>query len=339
MRFFIGVDGGGSSTRAVVVNDTFQIIGRGEAGASNHYVVGVEGAAQNCRQAAESALADAARIEPELRRESITAWGFGLAGVRREGDAALVRQQLARWMGHQPFILDHDAAAAQSGAFMGSPGIVLSAGTGAICFGVDEAGERFFADGWGPVLGDEGGGYWIGQQALRAVCRAADGRGPRTRLTAPVFNVLNVNDCDGLVQLVHAHHFERERIARLARLVFDIAGLGSQVAMEIRDRAVLHMGNSVMAVARAMLARRRERAEPNQPEPQEVAVCLRGGLMEDDFFRAAVGYNIGERMIELKRDYWPVASWRITKPQFEATAGAALLAQKAVDTSEFKVQT
>jgi N-acetylglucosamine kinase-like BadF-type ATPase len=58
---------------------------------------------------------------------------------------------------------------------------------------------------------------------LRAVCRAADGRGPRTRLTAPVFNVLNVNDCDGLVQLVHAHHFERERIAKLARVVFDIA--------------------------------------------------------------------------------------------------------------------
>jgi N-acetylglucosamine kinase-like BadF-type ATPase len=138
------------------------------------------------------------------------------------------------------------------------------------------------------------------------------------------------------VQLVHAHYFERERIAKLARVVFDIAGLGSQVAMEIRDRAVLHLSNSVMAVARAVLARRRERAEPNQPEPQEVAVCLRGGLMEDDFFRAAVGYNIGERMIELKRDYWPVASWRITKPQFEATVGAALLAQKAVDTSEFK---
>jgi N-acetylglucosamine kinase len=153
MRFFVGVDGGGSSTRAVVVNDTFQIIGRGEAGASNHYVVGVEGAAQNCRQAAETALADAARIEPDLRRERITAWGFCLAGVRREGDAALVRQQLARWMGHQAFILDHDAAAAQSGAFMGSPGIVLSAGTGAICFGVDEAWRTLFRRRLGPGFG------------------------------------------------------------------------------------------------------------------------------------------------------------------------------------------
>jgi N-acetylglucosamine kinase-like BadF-type ATPase len=150
MRFFVGVDGGGSSTRAVVVNDTFQVIGRGEAGASNHYVVGVEGAAQNCREAAEAALANAARIETDLRRERITAWGFCLAGVRREGDAALVRQQLARWMGIRPFILDHDAAARKVAPFMGSPGIVLSAGTGAICFGVDEAGERFFRRRLGP---------------------------------------------------------------------------------------------------------------------------------------------------------------------------------------------
>jgi N-acetylglucosamine kinase-like BadF-type ATPase len=147
--------------------------------------------------------------------------------------------------------------------------------------------------------------------------------------------MLGVNDCDSLVQLVHAHYFERERVARLARVVFDIAGHGSEVAMGIRDRAILHLSNSVAAVARAMLARRRERAEPNQPEPQEIAVCLRGGLMEDDFFRAAVGYNIGEQMINLKRDYWPIASWRIIKPQFEAAVGAALLAQKTIENSEF----
>jgi len=292
--------------------------------------VGVEGAADNCRKAAEIALNDAVRIEPTLRREHISAWGFGLAGVRRESDAAPVRARLAMIVGNTPFVLDHDAAAAHSGAFNGGAGIVLSAGTGAICFGVDDGGERFFADGWGPTLGDEGGGYWIGQQALRAVCRAWDGRGPRTRLTAPVFNMLNVNDCDAMVQLVYAPDFEREHVARLSSVVFNMAAMGSAVAGEIRDRAVLHLGNSAMAVTRAMLSRLRERTSPNQPPPQEIPVALRGGLMEDDFFRAAVGYNIGERMVELKRDYWPVASWRVVKPQFEASVGAALLAQRMI---------
>jgi hypothetical protein len=56
-----------------------------------------------------------------------------------------------------------------------------------------------------------------------------------------------------------------------------------------------------------------KRAEPNSLSRRKSRCACAGGLMEDDFFRAAVGYNIGERMIELKRDYWPVASWRITK--------------------------
>jgi N-acetylglucosamine kinase-like BadF-type ATPase len=256
--------------------------------------------------------------------------GLGLAGVRREDDAAKMRIQLASLPAGQPFVLDHDAAAAQCGAFSGGAGLVLSAGTGAICFGVDETGERFFADGWGPILGDEGGGYWIGQQALRAVCRAADGRGPRTRLTAAVFHALDVNDCDGLVRLVNAPGFERDRIAALAQCVFDTAEMGGQVSLEIRERAVSHLGACVAAATRAMLTRARERAEPEQPKPQEIAVALRGGLMEDDFFRAAVGYDIGERMVEMKRDYWPVAAWRVVKPQYEAAVGAALLAQKLV---------
>lgn len=327
MKYFIGVDGGGSQTRAVVVNDTFQVVGRGEAGPSNHYVVGLPAAAANCRQAGDAALLDAGRIEPQLRRDAIAAWGLGLAGVRREGDASLMRAQLAPLVG-VPFVLDHDAAIAQSGAFGGDEGIVLSAGTGAICFGVDEDGARFFADGWGPMLGDEGGGYWIGQEALRAVCRAADGRGPRTRLSAPILNALNVPDCDALVQRVYASGFERERVARLAQIVFDTANAGGGVSASIRERAVSHLASSVEAVVRALMTRARETAAPQQPAPREIAICLRGGLMDDDHFRAAVGYDIGQRMVNLKRDYWPIEGWRIVKPQYEAAVGAALMALK-----------
>jgi glucosamine kinase len=327
MRYFIGVDGGGSRTRAVVVNDMFQIVGQGDAEGSNHYVVGLETAAQNCSNAAEAAIADAARIETGLRRNQIAAWGLGLAGVRREGDAVMMRAYLAPLIG-RVFILDHDAAAAQSGAFGGGPGIVLSGGTGAICFGIDAHGERFFADGWGALLGDEGSGYWMGQQALRAVCRAADGRGPRTHLTGPVLDQLEVRDCDALVQLVYSPTFTRDRVAKLAQIVFDSAAAGGQVAIKIREEAATHLGSAITAVTRAILARERERTEPNQPTPLEISITLRGGLFDDDYFRAAVGYIIGERLVELKRGYWPIASWRIIRPQYDAAVGAALFAQK-----------
>jgi hypothetical protein len=61
---------------------------------------------------------------------------------------------------------------------------------------------------------------------------------------------------------------------------------------------------------------------------QEIAIVLRGGLFEDDDFRGTVGFNVGERLVEMKRDYWPISGWRIVRPQHEAAVGAALLAQK-----------
>ena len=326
----MGVDGGGSGTRAVVMDETLQIVGRGEAGASNHYVAGPEIAAQNCLMAAESALVEAKRVAPDLSRDAVVAWGFGLAGVRRMGDAAKMEDALQSITRNKPFYLDTDVAAAHAGAFAGGPGVVLSAGTGAIAYGADEHGDRFYSDGWGPLLGDEGSGYWIGLEALRAVCRAEDGRGPRTRLAAAVFMALNVTVVEQLVPLIHSPETTREKIATLSHLVLDAAEGGDAVALDIRQRAIAHLGNTVAAAARAMLQRRRERAGVFTPEPLELLIALRGGLFEDDTFRASVGFQAGERMVEMKRDFLPLSGWRVVRPQHDAAIGAALMAQKIV---------
>ncbi|RYG70462.1 N-acetylglucosamine kinase, partial [bacterium] len=179
MRYFLGIDGGGTATRAVLIDGKREVIGRGTAGPSNHYVVGPAQAAQQCAAAATAALEDARRMGAEFNTNEIAAWGFGLAGVRRASDHALMEGFLSE-VCPRAFSLDTDVVAAHAGAFSGQPGIVLSAGTGAICFGADEFGEKYYADGWGPLMGDEGGGYWIGIEALRAVCRSLDGRGPQT---------------------------------------------------------------------------------------------------------------------------------------------------------------
>lgn len=329
MQYFLGVDGGGSTTRASVVTDTLEVIGRGEAGASNHYVVGADVAARNCRNAAEEAIADARRIEPPFTRQAISAWGFGLAGVRREHDAFVMRGHLNQVVGGGPWTLDTDAAAAHAGAFNNGPGIVLSAGTGAICLGINSDGDRFYADGWGPILGDEGAGLWIAQEALRAVCRAADGRAAKTSLSGALLTALNMPDCQALVQWIHAPTTTREEIAKLSSLVFDVADAGGQTAIEIREAAVSHLTTSTLAVAHAMLKREQEKSI-GKPLPLDLHIALRGGLFEDDFFKASVGYAIGERMAYLKRDFLPIGAWHIVRPQFDAAIGAALLAQKAL---------
>ncbi len=329
MRYFIGIDGGGTGTRAVVIDGKREVVGRGEAGASNHYSVGAEVAAQNCALAAQGAIADAAQNAPEFDAQGIAAWGFGLAGVRRAHDIALITPALSA-ICSLPFCLETDVVAAHAGAFSGQPGIVLSAGTGAICFGADEHGEKFYADGWGPLLGDEGGGYWMGSEALRAVCRGLDGRGPKTRLIAPVMEQLGVENGDQLIEFVHSDACSREKIAALSRVVFDQADGGSGEASAIRARAAMCLSSSVKSVTRAMLHRRLDRAmasEGEVPAPLEVLVALRGGLFEDDFLRASLGYAVTEIMVELKRDFLPISSWKVVKPRYDAAVGAAILGQ------------
>jgi N-acetylglucosamine kinase-like BadF-type ATPase len=330
MKYFVGIDGGGSGTRAVLLDDTLQVIGRGDSGPSNHYVAGAESAARHCLFAVEGAIADARRFKPELTIADIAAWGLGLAGVRRPKDATLMEDALRAVTEGKPFFLDTDVAAAHSGAFAGGPGVVLSGGTGAIAYGADDHNDRFYADGWGPLLGDEGSGYWMSVEALRAVCRASDSRAQRTRLTAPVFDALKLTHIDELVPLIQSPQTKRDTIASLARLVFDAAEQGDAIALDIRQRAAWHLGNTAAAVARAMLQKRRERAGIFAPEPLELLLTLRGSLFEDDTFRSMTGFQAGERMVEMKRDYLPLSGWRIVRPQHDATTGAGLLAMKIV---------
>ena len=331
--YLLGIDGGGSSTRSAVIDRSREVIGRGEAGPSNHYAVGAEIAAQNCASAAALAIEDAKRLLPSFQAVDIAAWGFGLAGVRRAVDSAKMHAFLSEICG-KPFVLDTDVVAAHAGAFAGDPGIVLSAGTGAICFGADEYGEKFYADGWGPLLGDEGSGYWMGVEALKAACRSFDGRGPQTRLAGGLLDALNLRDPDELVLFAYSAEATRDKIAALSQVVLQLAETGSQEASDIRGRAVAFLTRSVLATARALLTRRRERAVATNPNvtvpPLDMAVALRGGLFDDDFLRASLGFSIGESMVELKRDYLPVASWRIVKPHYDAAVGAALLASLAV---------
>ena len=148
-----------------------------------------------------------------------------LAGVRRENDARLMRAQLQPVANGLPWVLETDAVAAHRGAFDGKTGLVLSVGTGAICLGIDE-GERFYGDGWGPLLGDEGSGYWMGLEAIRTVCRAHDGRAPRTALTQAVLSELRLNEAPQLIPLLQGGKLEPERIAELARVILIEAETG-----------------------------------------------------------------------------------------------------------------
>src|SRR6201997_1793938 len=107
----------------------------------------------------------------------------GAAGALTPPDAArALGDALLLSLRAQRVAVTSDAVIAHAGALDGRPGVVLIAGTGVVALAISADGALRTADGWGPWLGDEGGGAWVGAAGLRAALRAHDGRGPSTTL-------------------------------------------------------------------------------------------------------------------------------------------------------------
>jgi len=211
----VGVDAGGTGSRAVVVRDGV-VVARRDLGPINVLL-----------------HADAVdRLAGAVTDAGAAAAGFGLAGLRSDEHARELTAELARRTGARVVVGD-DTDAALAGAFAGRPGIVVIAGTGSGAAGRDAAGRTVRVGGHGFLLGDEGSGYWIGREAVRAALRAADGTGPATALTAVVERAFG--SLTGAETLVHQRPTDRQLLSRLVPLVAAAAS-GSSVPGAAADR-------------------------------------------------------------------------------------------------------
>ncbi|AGT09887.1 BadF/BadG/BcrA/BcrD ATPase family protein [Paracoccus aminophilus] len=168
MAFFLGLDGGGTGCRAVLADAEGRVLGRGEGGPAN-IMSDREGALAAIMATAEQALAGRDPAE-------VTAC-LGLAGANISG--------ARNWLGPMlPFgrvRVVHDAVTAVAGALGAADGIVVAIGTGSV-FSRQIGGEVTSIGGWGPILGDEASGAWIGKLFLAEVLRSVDGLAPKTAL-------------------------------------------------------------------------------------------------------------------------------------------------------------
>ena len=134
----------------------------------------------------DEAVAAVRRVVDEVTSGQVPgSLGVGAAGAEAAPDATSeLATRLAETYHTCAVAVTSDSVAGHAGALAGGAGAVLSVGTGAVAVGLDSSGRRTTVDGWGPWLGDLGGGAWIGREALRAVLRAREGRGVETSLSA-----------------------------------------------------------------------------------------------------------------------------------------------------------
>lgn len=243
-RPVVGVDGGGTKTHAVILDDNFSIVGEGVAGASNPLRVGIANAATAVRESIEKACEAA-----QVRRTDLLAAEVGLAGARRQELRARMRDALHS-SGIGEIIVVGDADIALYGVTEDEPGIILIAGTGSNCCGINARGRRMCAGGWGPIAGDEGGGSWIARQGLRAIAHATDGRGPATELTKEACSYFHCSDPNDLSTAIYSPTITNERLAGFARNVIEAAKENDPVAREIVSNAGRELGVAAVAVIR-----------------------------------------------------------------------------------------
>jgi N-acetylglucosamine kinase-like BadF-type ATPase len=236
----IGIDAGATKTECLLADEKGAVLAKARGSGVNLQLFSED--------EVEFALGSLAReVLGTQRARSVDALCVGMAGAGRERDFLAMRRILGRLGVARENLVTHDAAIALVAGTGERYGCVLIVGTGAAAYGIDRRGREARAGGWGPLLGDEGSGYWMGLRALRAVMRAYDGRAGETLLTRPILERLGVGDVEALVHRVY-RELAREEIAGLAPLVQQAADLGDAEAQSIIDEAAREFVRAVESV-------------------------------------------------------------------------------------------
>lgn len=303
MRYVLGVDGGQTTTTAVVVDETGCLLGIGLGGLSTN--LHDSDGAERVQQAVSEAVVGAVRMA-DLQNARIAAACLSLNGDKDEIEALC-----ASVLPNTNLILESETRIALYSVTFGRPGIVVVAGMRAGAYGVNTLGEQARCGGWDGLLGDEGSGYWIAARALNACYRAYDGIDAPTLLLPLVLKHLDVNALQQVQRALTSERLCRSDIAGLSEVVSRAAAQGDRTAQRILREAGKELALSAQSVLRRL-----------QFQQEAVTVGTVGGV-----FRA--GRAVLRTFREMVKQYAPNAV--IVPGRVPLAVGAALIALESID--------
>jgi N-acetylglucosamine kinase-like BadF-type ATPase len=298
---FAGIDGGGSTTRALIASPEGAVFGCGYAEGSNPTQLGGALARTHLR-AAMSAAWQNAGIAPR----PLSAVFCGIAGLRAY---AAMNSVDTLWDSVFPGVAnadvkwDHDLRTALAGGLRGQPGIVLVAGTGSACYARNAQGGTAQVGGWGALLDDAGSAYALGLTLLKHAIRAWEGRAPGSRLTQSVADEIQINTPSDALQWTKSFADPRPEIAQLAPLVLQAWRDGDPLATDWVEAGANELAQLVATAARRVF-----------PEQAATAIFA-GGLSQDSEYFEKVRATVA-RLVNVEMRH----------AELNATAGALLLA-------------
>ena len=294
MKLFLGVDGGQSSTTALIGDETGRVIGIGRGGPVNH-VEAAEGRATFLNALGTSV--GEAQLSAGMAGTQFEAACLGFSGGPADKDA-LTREIVKA----SRYSITHDALIALQGATAGEPGVVVIAGTGSIAFGRNAGGKTARAGGWGYIFGDEGGAFDLVRQALRASLQMEEGWGAPTLLRDALLKETGAPSANDLLHRFYTKEYPRSRVAALAHVVEEVAASGDEPARQLLAIAAHSLGTLAASVRKQLFV-----------EHMPVLVSYAGGMFRNP--RVLTRFRL---LVELEEGNQLVA------PQFGPAAGALL---------------
>ena len=204
LGLIIAVDGGQSSTIAMIATLEGQVIGTGFAGPSNH--ADEPGGHERLRGALDQSVSEAL-AESGQDPTQVVGLCLGMTGgANLAFDLMTTQYPGARVQSY------YDYVTALAGASLTQPGVVVIGGTGAVAYGRSADGREVKAGGWGYLMGDEGSGYDIGRRALQMAAQASDGRIEMTRLLHMIPTQLGLTDLAGVHKMLYSGQVTRPKL-------------------------------------------------------------------------------------------------------------------------------
>lgn len=298
MNYYIGIDGGGTKTKCVCVNEELKTILEMEGSASNPLVIGFDNAAVTLINL----------IEKVSKEKNISFCLMGIAGCGRDEHQKRLRKSLIKIAKEKKislpdFEIVSDIEIAHEGAFAGKEGIILIVGTGSILFAKSKNGKTFKIGGYGKIIGDEGSGYSIGKKGLQAAAKFFDGRVNKTILTKILKENFGINSRDELINSIYNDNFD---IPKFAPYVIKAAEEKDKVSVSILKEELNELELHLKA-AREFLS------------GKKIKLCITGGLItNNNYYSKLLKERIKQHFKEIK----------INNAKYPPEIGAVILAHK-----------
>jgi N-acetylglucosamine kinase-like BadF-type ATPase len=269
LTLYLGIDGGGTKTEFVLIDDSGDVILSTRRESSAYYLeIGMQGLRELLVTTIRDMLAS--------RSLTLNDLSFAFLGLPAYGENSTLLPQLDNilldLLPKPRYHCANDVVCGWAGALAGEEGIAVVAGTGSIAYG-ELAARRARSGGWGELFGDEGSAYWLAREALALFSRMSDGRTPRGPLYSLVRRHFGIeNDLDLCAKIYGPPALSRSELAALSRLAADAAQSGDASARHMFDSAAQEVAALVHAVRDALGV---------TPDLQ-VATSYCGGLLEAD---------------------------------------------------------